>query len=512
MKKWIFVLVVIVVSEVSWSQNKINLIKLRNDVVQGRCESVIPTLFDISYENKNKYSADDIFQTRQMLGVCFFKMGLYHAAAFPLIGNSYQAKPELALKAVDLLLRITDKVSDPTLLSYTVNKLDSNLKTQLSEDLVSSKMGEYKLAQGQLLEAEEFFKKVLEKSKDNKSALYQLGLVYLKTNKLKQAYGLFEQLDQLQANSKETSYEKGVVSLALARTLYQAKMWTESIDAYKVIPRNHELYRQALFEMAWAQFRSMKFRAAAGTMETLQSDFYTHVFDPESLLLRMTIQLFICQFEDLQNSMKVYEGQYMGTSTLIQQWLVKKPTTKEIYSVILDTIKRKKMISLGYDVELKSSVPYFVLRTGLDSVYVKPVLSILDNLKKEKQTFRKLKIAKNQRLSRFVERIYKNRVSSANARLVEGFLKYLDVTKTNVEQYNKQFDFIKYEYLNAKRVNIKLQSGLSEEEKKKLNINPQRDFYWENGYRYWPFQGESWVDEVGNYQFVGTNRCLNDQN
>ena len=34
-----------------------------------------------------------------------------------------------------------------------------------------------------------------------------------------------------------------------------------------------------------------------------------------------------------------------------------------------------------------------------------------------------------------------------------------------------------------------------------------RDFYAQNGYRYWPFEGEYWRDEIGSYQYVGVNRC-----
>jgi hypothetical protein len=35
----------------------------------------------------------------------------------------------------------------------------------------------------------------------------------------------------------------------------------------------------------------------------------------------------------------------------------------------------------------------------------------------------------------------------------------------------------------------------------------ERDFYVQNGYQYWPFQGEYWLDELGNYHYVGTQSC-----
>ncbi len=489
---------------------KSQLINLRNMVNSNRCDIAVPGLFEVAYTSKGKFAAEDIYLARQWMSICLYKMGLYQAAAFPLIGNSYQASANVAVKSVDLLLRITDKVNDPSLLNYAVSKIDVSLKNQLSTDLVGLKLAEHAMMAGQLEEAERLYKSVLEKKKENKEALYQLGLIYLKTNKLKLAYDSFEKLSELYQKKSNLDYEKGVANLGLARSLYQAKMWQDSIDMYKSIPRNHDLYRQSLFEMAWAQFRSMKFRAAASTMESLQSQFYENVFDPESLLLRMTIQLFICQFEDLENSMKIYDENYLNTGVQLQQWLAKKTSQKEIFSLIQDTLKKKKIFSLGYDMDLKNTIPYFILRTGLDSPMVRPHLNLLESLKKERKLFRKSALAKNAKVSKFAERIYKSRLATVNVRLIEGFRAYLELTKTQVDQYNKQYDFIKYEFLNSKRVNIKKLTSMSAEEKEQLNANQKRDFYWENGYRYWPFQGESWVDEIGNYQFVGVNRCINE--
>ena len=34
-----------------------------------------------------------------------------------------------------------------------------------------------------------------------------------------------------------------------------------------------------------------------------------------------------------------------------------------------------------------------------------------------------------------------------------------------------------------------------------------RDFFVQNGFEFYPFQGEYWLDELGNYHYVGTQSC-----
>jgi len=34
-----------------------------------------------------------------------------------------------------------------------------------------------------------------------------------------------------------------------------------------------------------------------------------------------------------------------------------------------------------------------------------------------------------------------------------------------------------------------------------------RTFYVQNGFEYWPFEGEYWLDEIGNYHYLGKQSC-----
>ena len=40
-----------------------------------------------------------------------------------------------------------------------------------------------------------------------------------------------------------------------------------------------------------------------------------------------------------------------------------------------------------------------------------------------------------------------------------------------------------------------------------VDDDQDRSFYVKNGYEYYPFQGEYWLDEVGNYHYLGKQSC-----
>ena len=71
--------------------------------------------------------------------------------------------------------------------------------------------------------------------------------------------------------------------------------------------------------------------------------------------------------------------------------------------------------------------------------------------------------------------------------------------------YNQQIKFVNYEILEAKKSQLKLK--IANNDKSGAAEDQNRNFYIKNGYRYWPFQGEYWIDEIGNYQYLGANHC-----
>ena len=79
--------------------------------------------------------------------------------------------------------------------------------------------------------------------------------------------------------------------------------------------------------------------------------------------------------------------------------------------------------------------------------------------------------------------------------------------KVELRDLDQQASFIRYEMINGKKEFFKKKlSGRSLNEEQ-VDENQDRSFYVQNGYQYYPFQGEYWLDEVGNYHYLGKQSC-----
>ena len=65
----------------------------------------------------------------------------------------------------------------------------------------------------------------------------------------------------------------------------------------------------------------------------------------------------------------------------------------------------------------------------------------------------------------------------------------------------------KYLNLILLRQRMQIKDKLAGSAEESVEASASRDYYAQNGYRYWPFQGEYWRDEIGSFQYVGINRC-----
>ncbi len=472
-------------------------------------QRAVPILFKLGYGYSKKISLKQKITAQQWLGVALFRLGYNQAAAFPLIATVGQGDAEISEKSLLTLVQITDQLKDKSLLNYAISKLDINSK--ISKETFYTKSAEVFISQDQAARAEENYLKALQINPQNENALYQLGLLELKKNNVKLAYGYFQQLEALYANKSNLDEKKGLASLAIARTLYQSKQWQNAIETYRSIPKNYEYYRQSQFELAWAQFRSLNFRAALSSIETLQTPFYETFYDPESLILRMIILLFICQREDIESSIKKYETTYESFPKDIDRWLQRNAPNAEVLGMINQTNLNLKLIRNGYQPKFKTALPFYFVRTLLDDKKIKDQLQLVDKLKNEKSNFRKSALAANKTLSAFFEKIYSNRLLVTQRKLITDFRQAVSNRLAEAKEFNSQFELIRYEALNLKKTQLKISTRMTEAEKSEfLNATHKSNYYTENGFRYWPFQGEFWVDEIGSYQYVGINRCMNE--
>ena len=479
-----------------------------------RNKSYLPAanlLYNLGYGANVGLNTNQKIFARYLLGHSLFQLGYYQLAAFPLI-SVINSKPEAKIEqgALQLILKITDKIKDVSILNYAVEHLSPNSKSTLSQSYVAQKLGEYYFLKNDLNNAESNYRIALGFQESSRNSLYQLGLINLKKDNPSEAFKYFEKLYQIYENEPGYDLNKGLATLAIARTYYQGKKWDQAINYYKKIPRNHSLYRQTQMELSWAQFRDYRFRAALGTIESLQTPFYETYYDPESLILRIIIQMFICQIEDMDKSLTAFEKTYLELKKPFDVWYGINRSDDEYLNLINSTAKNIKLVQNGFNPTFSKTIPFFVARLGFDTPKFSGYYNSIKSSQREQKKFSLSALATNRNFLKFANKAYTARIAAGQKRLIAEFKIYLDFVKNDMKSYSAQFELIKYEALSTKKRVLRAKTYATVATDQENNVNKERQFYFENGFRFWPYQGEFWVDEIGNYQYLGINRCENE--
>ena len=83
---------------------------------------------------------------------------------------------------------------------------------------------------------------------------------------------------------------------------------------------------------------------------------------------------------------------------------------------------------------------------------------------------------------------------------------FLEIKK-ELERLAKLEQYLRYDMLRGKRELVKKKIQRKYADDIQLDEKLSRDYYIKNGYEYWPFQGENWLDELGNYHYIGLQSC-----
>lgn len=445
-------------------------------------------------------SQKDLLMGRFGFGLSLNRLKLPHLASIPMMTVATQGGGKLQKKALDSLVKISYDTNDNTLLNYSINKLSIEDLEETSQEIYYNRLAEYYHESGKYNDALKYIDVVLKKNPDNEKALHLGGLVYLKKNQPDKAAEFFKYLATFWETKAPNDETKGVALANYARALYQGRHLADAESVYRQIPKDHILYRKVQMELAWTLFLSGKIRSALSALQTLHTPYYENFYDPESFILRSIILIFACQGDEALKAVHSFEYNFKGLNSALSAWVERTPDMTSVLNEI--QIAQEKLKDPKS--EKKGSLPFFVVRTLMDEQPLNGLLRSKRDILKEQLLFQKtFKNVKNKKLATYAKKAYGARVRNINKNIARVFNHRMTTFLKDYRDLESQVEFLKYEILEEK----KRASKAKMVETKTLDENEQRSFYVQNGYRYWPFTGEYWVDEIGNYQYLGVNRC-----
>lgn len=462
-------------------------------------------LFALS--RKTEPGADQM-QMKYLTGLMLYELKLFQVAAFQFIDVIRNGNNRYIKQAIEKLSMAADQLGDDTLLNYAISKVQLEEFPADARDMLFFRIGEMKLKSKDYEGALAAFAKVRPGNRYYAQALYNRGLTAAEMNKATDAVNAFQALMNLRSSAKVTDTTKVAATMGLARSYYQLQDWDKALAAYREIPRDHELWHDAMFEMSWAYLRSARFRSALSNFQTLHSTYYEDFYLPESLLLRAIVYLYICKYNEMDKVLGLFEKTYGPARARITDFVNSAKDPMDYFNELDKVVQMRRDVRQGKTSGYGGRIPYIIGRHILREGDISRSVEYLKNLNDEQRRMQKFPSGWVEgAVGKYSQRILTNRMKNAKLQIGEMYKNHLLRLRTELRDFYEQAGFIRFEMINGRKEEIRKKmsgKGLPEQQ---IDEDTSRDFYVQNGYDYWPFRGEFWLDELGNYHYLGKQSC-----
>lgn len=465
-----------------------------------------------SYKNRDYPRASRLFfqlvrknlQTNQaakyryFLGETLLKMKLNQVAAYQYLDVIKRGDGEYRNKARLKLFRLSHELNSDSFLEYLFAGASSSgpAISGISKPLLGTyyfRLGEFHIRKRQYVRAIDAFLQVEESSPQYLKALYSLGRSFAELKRFGEGRSVFEKIIDLRKNRPVPDIKRDTAQMGIARIFYDEKKFEDSARAFRLIPRDSEVWHEALPEISWAYLRTGNYRSVLSVLHSLHSAYYDSYLVPESVMLRSFVYLFLCHYEEMEKTLSLFLNIYRPMQISVVDFMKSHTQYEDYYFEITSSTP---------------SLPVPVVHNVKSSADFMSVDSYLDKLKKEMKTFAELSSSwQKSPLGEYAHRLLEQRNGYARRSAGKQIRnQLLNIRKTFAQMF-RQYDFASYELSSARKKFIKEEIvrknfGLSSDIE-----NQSRDLLIENGIEYWPYEGEYWLDEIGNYHSLGSYRC-----
>jgi tetratricopeptide (TPR) repeat protein len=441
-------------------------------------------------------------QIKYVLGTMLIELKLYQTAAFQFVDVIRMNNPKYSKLAIEKLSIVADGLGDDTILNYAISRVDLGDFPPKLKDMIYFRMGEIKSKNRDFAKAEDAFNRVSPTSSYYYQAIYNQGLAELEMNKIDPAISTFQKMLESRERAPVTDTNKVAAQMALARAFYQKQDWEAAIDAYSHIPRDTLMWHDAIFEQSWAMLRAARFRSVLSNFQSLHSSYYEDFYMPESLLLRAIVYLYICKYDEMEKVLSLFETTYGPVRTKIGDFLQSTNEANDYFTEVEKAYQFKTS-----DKTIKGRLPFLVTRSLLDQGDVKRSMSYLRRLGQEKTRVESNQAFRASPLGQYALKVLANRGRNTKFAIGDMVKAHLLNMRVELRDLYEQAGFIRYEMINGRKETLKKKIAGKDISEEQIDDKVDRKFYIQNGYEYYPFQGEYWLDEIGNYHYLGKQSC-----
>lgn len=468
----------------------------------GRYQDASSKLFQLSLSPKY---ADRRTQLRYLLGLTLYQMKMNQLSAFQFISVVREGNSKFLQDGLEKLSLAADNLGDDALLNYAISRVKTENFPRANRDMLFYRIGEFQIRNQQYTEAARSLTQVPQNSSVYDKAAYLKGYALASAGDTRGAIDAFDLLLEAKADAPVTDDTRVAAQMGKARALYQRKEWDAAIEAYRAVPRDTPLWHDTLFEGAWAMLRSGKFRSALSQFQSLHSPYYEDAYLPESLLLRAIVYLYICQYEEMDKVLNLFNRLYRPLYKDVDRYLT---STRNPVAYFNDMIRSIRSTN-GKKQNSSTALPQLVVQKIQKEGDFQRSFQYIRRLLEEKKRINAMPATwRTSALGKYARQTIERRLQRARAKAGRQVRAHMIAIRTELVDLFEQEGFIRYEMINGRKEQLKKRvAGKEIPATAQVNEGQERDFYVQNGYQYWTFRGEYWLDEIGNYHYVGTQSC-----
>jgi len=457
---------------------------------------------------RNPRFAEQRMRIKYILGLMFYEMRMYQVAAFQFVDVVRQSDARYLKQALQKLSLAGDILNDDTLLNYAISKVDVEDFPKTNRDMLRFRIGEYYMRKKNYKAASDNFAAVPQSSTYFAKAKYLQGVTLALQNNLDGALRAYSELVAFRQTAGPTDMDRVVGLMGMARIYYQQKKWDMAIDLYRQIPRDTDYWHDSLFEQSWAFMRSARFRSVLSNLHSLHSPYYEDFYLPESILLRGIVYLYICQYDEMEKTLGLFQRIYQPVEMSLDNFLKSNSMPESYFNEMerviknFDTLKGDKDARRGYPLQ------FLITRDIMREGDFKHNYTYLGRLRAEQDLInRQSTIWKKASVGVYASKLIKGRIDTTIKLTGNVVRTHMVAMRNELADLFEQYSFARYEMLNGKKEALKKKIQGKGILSKQIDEDTNRDFYIQNGFEYYPFKGEYWLDEIGNYHYLGTQGC-----
>ncbi len=336
-------------------------------------------------------------------------------------------------------------------------------------------------------------------------AFYVLGVIQSLQGKLNEAAEAFRRSAEL---FDQTKYGDVAQSrLQRARLLYERNKFEEVFNELLQVPKSATSWYPGVLVSAWSAYKVKDYNLALGQLMTLHSPHLRTKFAPESFIIESASFYKLCYYESAKRSIKELRTRYEGLAPVIRS--LKKRIDVIPYDQLVSNMHAYAQDGSGSGFGIDLGIAQDKLNRILDGVLADPALLRIDrnltSLDHEAHTLSSL--ATDLESNRYQMRLLDNYKRELTLARREQHKAYVDTVGRRLNEMAQDVD----ESLeNALAVDLEINTQLrSRLLNNQSSVIKEIDFEKEirKGFEFWPYEGEFWKDEVGNYLVATSDAC-----